>query len=338
MKNTFVTFSILSSLLVADAGAQAFTNFIRQIQINSGTEWQVNVAQTGEQLSPLAIDPGGARFELWTVRNSSFTDYLLDHKYVGTYVPQATIVIESEDPYVTLSRTRADRPFTVVMTLVGMSTDPSAPQAARMVKLQHHVQSSGAGGVGIEIERDDANLLGDGYIEENGTFTFEYSLTYVPGTNRSKVRGEERFTVMSLPDYQAPESQLASRYIQIWPVADASISGIVEDQSLRFSSPSITLNLNDLYPDSRTYAQLYPGPPQLGTIGIIVPGSAVVINDAVPQNRVLILDDWDSVIEESGEWTMELLTETPFGVDRLDYVTFTINRNIEVNGTVTTVE
>ena len=75
-----------------------------------------------------------------------------------------------------------------------------------------------------------------------------------------------------------------------------------------------------------------------GTATPAVSGSAVVVNHAIPQNRVLVLNEWDSVIEESGLWTMELLTETPFGIDRLHYVTFTINRDIEVNGTVTTVE
>jgi hypothetical protein len=35
---------------------------------------------------------------------------------------------------------------------------------------------------------------------------------------------------------------------------------------------------------------------------------------------------------------MELLTVTPFGVDRLDYVSFTLDRTIQFNGSVTTQE
>jgi hypothetical protein len=143
---------------------------------------------------------------------------------------------------------------------------------------------------------------------------------------------------MSLDDYQAPAAQLAAAEIQIWPVADGSIAGMANSEQIRFATPQLTLTLNDLYPDSRTYAQVYKGAPALGTVGMIVPGSAIVINGALPQDRVFVLNGWDSIIEESGDWTMELLTETPFGIDLLDTVTFTINRDIEVNGTVTTVE
>lgn len=319
------------------AVAQTYTNFIRQVQVFSNAEWQVPVAKEGQQLSPLAIDPGGARFELWTVDGVEVKDYLLDHKYVGAYVPQASVAIETEDPYVTIPRTRADRPFTVKITLNGMLTDPSAPLAARVVELQQHVQSYGTG-VGIGLDRDQATLLGQGYIGQNGTYVLSYPLNNIPGADRSKVRGEERFTINSLPDYQAPASQLSSKYVQIWPVADGSIAGIEDAQQLRFTVPPITLTYNDLYPDSRTYAQIYKGAPSLGTVGEVVGGSAVVISDAIPQDRTLVIGDWDKTIFESGQWTIEVLTETPFGTDRLDYVTFNINRDLSVNGAVTTVE
>lgn len=39
-----------------------------------------------------------------------------------------------------------------------------------------------------------------------------------------------------------------------------------------------------------------------------------------------------------GVWTMELLTSTPFGIDRLAHVTFTVDRTISVNGSVTTID
>ena len=328
----------LSCTLAAPvAKADSYINFIRQVQVFSTAEWQVPVAQSGQQLSPLAIDPGGARFELWTVENSTLADHLLDHKYVGAYVPQASVVIETEDPYVTIPRTRADRPFTVTVTLNGMLTDPSAPLAARMVKILQHVQSYG-NGVGVGLDREQATKLAEGYIGQNGTYVLNYPLTNLPGADRSKLRGEERITINSLPDYQAPESQLASKYVQVWPVADGSIAGIEAGDQLRFSTPTLTVTLNDLYPDSRTYAQIYKGSESLGTVGAVVPGSAVIINDAIPHDRVLTIENWDQVIDSSGTWTLEVLTETPFGTDRLDYVSFSINRDLTLNGTVTTVE
>lgn len=338
MKILTFTLASLSLGTVADAQSAArWANFIRQVQTVSNAEWQVPVAQEGQQLSPLAIDPGGARFELWTVKNADLTDYLLDQKYVGTYVPQGTITIYSEDPYVTRIRTRADRPFAVNIRLAGLLTDPSAPPAARMVKLLHHVQSYGTG-IGVGIDPDEAALVGQAYMNQNGDTLLNYTQTFIPGADRAKVRGEERFTVNSLPDYQAPELQISSETIQIWPVADGSISGIEDGDQLRFGTPPITLTLNDLYPDSRTYAQVYPGPPVLGTVGSVAEGSVIIVNGAAPLDRTITVADWDSVIDESGQWTIELVTQTPFGIDRLDYLTININRDIEVNGSVTTVE
>ena len=160
----------------------------------------------------------------------------------------------------------------------------------------------------------------------------------MPGSDRSKLRGEERFSIFSLADYQAPASQLASQYIQIWPVADGVISGISTNQSIKNAMPAVTLAYNDLYPSSTTYAQVYKGSPVLGTAGTVVPGSALVINDSVPTSRVLSLSTYDSVLTSDGQWTMEILTVTPFGTDRLAYITFYLDRTIQMNTTVTTIE
>jgi hypothetical protein len=335
-------FAALSFLLPQSLLAQngsTFTNFIRQVQLPDGPDWDVGVAASGAVLSPLAIDPGGARFELWTVKASPLTDYLLDSRYVGTYVPLGQATVRSEDPYTTIPRTRADRPFWVDVSINGLLSDAGAPDAAKNMKFLHHVQSYGAGGTGLTINRDLATLNSQVMMSQNGTQTLTYVVNSVPGANRAKVRGEERFTLFSLPDYQVPEgSQLSSSFIQIWPVADGSLAGITNNQMIRFSLPVVTVTLNDLYPSSHTYAQVYKGAPQLGTTGTIVPGSSLVINDTVPVSRVLTLSAYDSVFDEDGQWTMELLTETPFGVDRLQFVTFHLDRTIQMNSAVITVE
>lgn len=338
MKPKHYAFLLFTLVGIHAAEGEIWTNFIRQVQVNSGTEWDVAAARKGQELSALAIDPGGARFEVWTVANNAGQDFLLDQKYVGSYVPQATVAISSEDPYQTAVRTRADRPFTVTMDIDGIVTDPSAPMAARMVKICRYVQEYGPDGNELTIDRDDATLYSQGYDNSNGSHVFQYPLSSLPGDDRSKLRGEETFTVYSLPDYQVPELVLSTRRLQVWPVADGSISGLQNGDSLRFNAPQLTITLNDLYPDSRTFAQVYKGGPSLGTEGVTLPGSAVVVYDAVPADRVLVLDDWDTVIDSSGQWTMEVLTQTPFGIDRLAYVSFSINRDITVNGTVTTIE
>jgi hypothetical protein len=334
-------FAFLALVATAPLPAQngsSFTNFIRQVQLPTGVEWDMGVATVGESLSPLAIDPGGARFELWTVKATPLTSYLLDSSYVGTYVPIAQVAIRSEDPYATIPRTRADRPFYVDIAVSGLLSDAGAPLASRSLKFLHHVQSYGASGTGVGINRDLATLNSQVSMDQNGTQTLTYVINSVPGTNRAKIRGEERFSFFSLADYQAPESQIASQFIQIWPVADGALAGISDHQHIRFSLPVVTLTMNDLYPTSHTYAQVYKGAPELGRVGTIVPGSSLLVNDTIPNSRILVLSDYEEVFDDDGQWTMELITETPFGVERMDHVTFTLDRTIQMNGTVTTVD
>jgi hypothetical protein len=343
MKNHLIRISTLLFAAGGTAFGQAsdyFTNFVRQVQLPSGVIWDASIPPTGEQLSPLAIDPGGARFELWTVQSDPLTVYLLDTKYVGTYVPMADVIIRTEDPYTytAIPRTRADRPFIVDITVNGLLSGETDPEASKSVKLLRHVQSYGVGGTGEGIDRNQAILLHQVSLVNNAIHRLSYTVTSIPGADRSKVRGEERFSVFSLEDYMAPESQLSSMFVQIWPVADGTISGLAQNQMIRFQLPQVTLTLNDLYPDSRTYAQVYKGELQDGVTGIVVPGSGPILYQSFPENRVVVLDDWDSVITEDGRWTMELLTVTPFGIDRLAYVSFDVDRTIEMNGTFTTIE
>ncbi|MFD2255136.1 hypothetical protein ACFSSA_00470 [Luteolibacter algae] len=345
MKFPEISTACLLALLSFSAGKaenEDFQNFMRQVQLpydgSEGIVWNVPVESSGEQLSPLEINPGGARFELHTVLSDPFKGYLLDTKYVGAYVPVAEVQIRTEDPYETIPRTRADRPFYVQITTNGMRNGADDPEASKKVKVLHHVQSYGIGGDGSGVDRTQAILHGQGYIESNGEHTLSYLVSSVPGADRSKIRGEERFSVYSLEDYQAPESHLDSLFVQIWPVADGQITGIEQGQLIKFEAPPINISVNDIYPSATIYAQVYQGDQNLGTEGAVVPGSSVVVNEAVPQSRILQLQEWDHVITGDGKWTLELLTSTPFGIDRLDWITFEVDRTISVNGSVTTVE
>ena len=340
--NLFLLLSMMAASVITahgQAGA-TYTNFVRQVQMPSSVIWDSTVIPEGEQLSALAINPGGARFELWTVKNDPLTVYLLDTRYVGTYVPQADVVIRTDDPtiYNGVPRTRADKGFIVDITTSGLRTAADAPVASKSVKLLRHVQSYGATGDGVVIDRSQATLLNQVSLVNNAIHRLNYTVNQVPGADRSKIRGEERFSVYSLEDYQSPSAQIASRFVQIWPVADGTLTGIVNNQLIRFTAPTVTFTYRDLYPDSRTYAQVYKGNPVLGTSGEIVPGSALVINDSIPVSRVLSLTNYDSVFTSDGRWTMEILTVTPFGTDRLAYISFDLDRTINLNTTVTTIE
>jgi hypothetical protein len=337
--------TILPALLLAVSGqwlgAQGlYSHFIRQVQMPSGVQWDVPVTLTGARNSQLSIDGGGARFELWTVLSSPVASYLLDTRFVSTYAPVAEVAITSEDPYRVLPRTRADRPFQVTVQVQGLLNQTGAPEASMAVKFLRHAQSYGPLGVGENLDRSQATLINQSLITRNGPETLSYTINSVPGANRAKVRGEERFSVYSLADPASlsPESQIASRHIQIWPVADGSITGVQPGQKVRMQMPQLTFTVNDIYPGGMIHAQAYQGPAKLGTAGTLIPGTSYGPIGDVPENKIMVLDRYDSVFGKDGIWTVELLTTTPFGVDRLAHVSFEIDREITVNGNITTIE
>ncbi len=335
-------FALLALIVGGSATVQAqsftYTFFIRQTQMPGDVVWDAAVGQSGSQLSPLAINPNGARFDLWAVKSNPLTSTLVSTTYVQSYVPVATVNITSEDPYTTIPRTRADRPFTVTMTVQGLSNSASAPDPAKSVKLLRHVQAYTGSETGATINRSLATLLSQGSLTTNGTHTLSIAVTSIPGADRSKVKGEERFSIFSLADYQAPESQLASEFIQIWPVTTMTQTGLANGNVIKGVAPETVVTLTDLYPNSFTYAQVYPGAPQLGVEGTLVPGASIVVNGTVPVNNTIRLKDWDAYISTDGVWTLEILTETPFGLDRLGFTSFTVDRTLKVNGNVTSVE
>lgn len=340
--------SVSAVVAYGQAGA-VYTNFVRQVQMPSNVIWDSTVVQAGEQFSALAINPGGARFELWTVKAEPLTAYLLDTRYVGTWVPQADVIIRTDDPtiYNGVPRTRADKGFVVDVIIEGLRTDlPEAPVASKSVKLLRHVQSYGAGGDGVGIDRTQASLISQVSLVNNAIHQLSYTGNLIPGTPRGKVRGEERFSVYSLEDYQSPSSQIASRYVQIWPMSDGDISGIASNQVIRFAAPTVSFAYNDLYPDSRTWAQVYKGEAREGVQGAVVPGSWQPVFQGTPFTTTLTSQNYDNLLTSDGRWTMELVTETPFGIERvrkpgsndIAFVTFTVDRTIEVNSSVTTAE
>ena len=362
MKAILIRCILLGIVGGSNAYSQAtYTNFVRQTQMPSGVTWDASdtVAAAGSQLSTLAINPGGARFDLVTIKSTPLTEYALDSCYVGTYVPVAQVIVDTEDTYgkdltatgpvpvnlpAKLRRTRADRPFTVYVTITGLLSGATDPDASKSVNLLRHVQSYGTG-VGVGLDRTQATLKTQSSITTNGVQTLTYALTGIAGSNLKKLRGEERFSVFSLADYQAPSSQLATNFIQVWPVADGTMSGITQDQIVRFAMPAITISYKEIYPGSTVYAQVYKGERVTGKVGTVLPGSLKVNTGSEPLTELLTPTNYDSVFNTDGRWTIELLTITPFGTeymltaaDQPAFVTFTVDRTIEMNGTFTTIE
>ena len=99
MKALFLQLTSLLGLVLAPAAsAQSFTNFIRQVQGDSGVQWDATVAYQGTQASQLEVPLAGSRFELWTLLSTPLTSYLLDTKLVGAYVPSASVAVKVTTP------------------------------------------------------------------------------------------------------------------------------------------------------------------------------------------------------------------------------------------------
>ena len=72
----------------------------------------------------------------------------------------------------------------------------------------------------------------------------------------------------------------------------------------------------------------------MGVSGTVIPPSVITINDVTPQDRTFILRNWFEYVNEESEWTLEVLHTTPFGTERLAYVSFYVNMTISMCGQV----
>jgi len=327
-----------SAALPANANTSDYTFFIRQRMNPMGIEYDMQVESEGEGLAAFTIGTyNTSTFEFWAVNVTTARSYLLDTITAGALLPRATVAIRTEDRYAALPRTRADRPIYVDYTVTGLGSDPGYPDSLKGVNLLRHVQSYGATGTGDGLDRTQATLLSQTSVTSDGTQTATIAINEIPGANRAKVRGEERFSLFSQPvnftdpgsgtSYSAPPFSLDSQFVQIWPVADGSINGISQGQILGTGVPVLTFQVNDLYPDSFTWAQVYQGGPQDGVTGAMVPGSGITLNDSVPADRIVTLQNYGALFTSDGLWTMELLTRTPFGTDRLARVSFIVRQS-----------
>ena len=327
---------LLVAMMAAPALAgDTWVNFIRQNQVKSGVIWDMPVSPQGNSPSALTLEEDGALFQLWTIKQQDFKDYLLDQKMVGTYLPSAEIRIQTGDPYPHVHRTRADQPFTVEIEINGLLSGTGVPDAAKRVLAEHHLAPYGPGQTSIDPRIATGNTPADsGYISNNGTVTLNFTSSSLPASDPTLAMGEEHFVVHSLPDLDAPQTQIASNYVQVWPVASGSISGISPGEFVRFTTPPLQIHLDNLYPSSTTYLQIYPGAPRLGTEGQKIDGTILVLDQDTKEDRILSIDDWGGNLDAEGDYTMELVTETPFGTERLSYLTFEVDRVLAVNAQI----
>jgi hypothetical protein len=336
MKKLITLSALLPAVLHADT-ADDYVNFIRQVQQDTGVEWDVAVAQEGTLLSPTGVSVDGSFFQLWSIHNTTVTEYLLDEQFVTAYTPNATVEIQTTDPYGPVRRTRVDQPFQVKVTVTGLLDPsdpayPTAPDASKMVDYSHSTFLYPDGAHSLEeIDNPVGVLLEEGTMDGNTTATVTFSMTNLNGADLTQVEGEEVFTVSALADFGVSATVLDSRRVQIWPIAQGELNGL--DSSAYYEDvPPVSVALVDLYPSSTTWVRVYPTskPNQAKN----VTSSYVVIEDSIPQDRSFMVRDLDEFCTVEGYHTVEILHETPFGIDILWSGSLRVDRTVEFNGTL----
>jgi hypothetical protein len=343
------THLLLGALLCSHvfAAGEGFTNFVRQTQQGTGVVWNMPVSPTGSSASQLLLESGGSLFQLWTIEQATAAEYLLDQKVVGAYLPKADIVITTvdpnRDPVTGAPRTRADKPFTVKTTVSGLLSGINLPTAATKVLWEQHLASfSGNVNSITPAQATSGTPKTSTYLTANGTTTVSAGATSLPPVNgiASKAKGQEHFVVHALADGALSQSQIASAYVQVWPTSSGEIIGVTDNQRVRSKPPTLTIKAKDLYPESRTYLQVYEGGQMLGTKGTLMSRELDYPNtqniSVSPQD--FTIEDYDQYFKKDGTYTIELITETAFDSTRLDWVTFVLDRNLEIRAQITGID
>ncbi len=330
MKLASLTLTFALAALHAFAAGESYVNFVRQNQQGTSVVWDMPVAAKGAAPSALSIDNGGSLFQLWTIEQSKTKEYLLDQKVVGAYLPTADIKITTLDPHAAFPRTRVDQPFTVSIEVAGLLTGVGLPDAATKVLMERHIEKYPVGQTSLVPSVVQSNApLSTGYISANGKTVLKFPASSLTSSDPTKATGEEHFVVHALSDGSLSQSQIASAYVQVLPVASGAIIGITPGQQYRYQIPVVQLNLNDLYPRSDTYFMLYEGTQING-----VPGTIVTSFPAPDRCETLIIkaNDLTDRITKDGTYTVALMSTTVYGSELLcDPVTFSVKRSLSVN-------
>lgn len=337
MKRTLITLLLFPALCHAQQG---FLNQIVQTH-EDGTVHMITPLEAAGTSTDAEGVVGSSVFRLWTIRLSDNVEYLLDEKTVSSYHPQATVKITTGDPYALIPRTRVDQPFSIEYEVSGLVTDdPSVQDAAKSVVFDHRITQYAAGasevaaGAHYDTHEHDP-------VTENSTHRINNVLTQIQAADLTRARGEEIITIYANPDFGVGEgaTMLASKRIQIWPIARGTVSGI--DTTLEYTKiPEVSVSLTDLYPNSTTYLRVYGGPPAAApTNPVNINTSYVIVDDVKPVNRSYNVSSINERILLDGKYTVELIHETPFGADLLDQIyPLQVKRAIKVNGNINSSE
>lgn len=332
MYNFFKTAATLLICTLSAANGANYSNFIRQERQETNVVWDMPVNSNGTGPAALMVQEGGALFQLWTIEQATAKDFLLDQKLVGAYLPKGEITIHTQDSYNGIPRIRVDQPFSVDFQVSNLLNGPNIPIAATKVLAEHHLAPNPDGSLAITLAQAISGApFASGYIATNGITTVKYAASSLPANDPRKARGEEHFVLHALSDGNFSQTHIATAFLQVWPIATGEIKGITSGELIRGIPPTLTMSTKDLYPRSNTILRIHSSGTQIGAAGVSIPGSELVLDQEFPVSRNLTVDDYGKLFDSDGPYRIDLLTETPFGTERLDSVSFTVNRSLRIN-------
>ncbi|MDB6116936.1 MAG: hypothetical protein JWO08_717 [Verrucomicrobiaceae bacterium] len=332
--------------------------WVRQTDLATGQIYDTPVIGTGgAYTAPVRVNETGSLYQLFARGTAWDTNiYLLDTKIIGAYNPLATLSITSEDSYVRgdlaagtyVRRTRADRPFSIDLHVSGL-VNGSASTAERSVYFAVHGRNYDPL---TYSALDQPRYLQHECNVENGDVHLGPAYHELTSPTMSTGCGEQCYTIVRYAGYQVPDTILVEPTIEIWPVPTAAVTTVTSAKVFIDRIPTVVLTLKHLYPDSRTYAQIYAGRAALGTVGTVIEGTErrygrhynpdqVDEPTNVPQDVAISMEDLSTYAAADGAYTLEVITETPFfnrAPERLLSVTFEVDRVISSRGQLSTAE
>ena len=310
---------ILSALFAALSmtNLHADQDFILQdVVINGATvSYMLPVIGNAGEVISKPVDADTSVFRLisvFTDGNGQTQTLQLDSKSVGTMVPTAEITLSSRDTYGT-PRTRFDQPYGVQVKVGNLSANPSDPLTVRQVKVVRSYKLYDPATF-APYPGDAGKVFAETFLlTENKTFNLTDGTTGNGISPRldalenpnSFMMGEEIYTVYAGTTNQV----LATKKIQIWPIATAEILEINNDQTYTNVPLNTAVKYHNLYPGSAAYVQV-----RIGDQDVIINASAISYDGNVkePQTQQLPLTELNTLISQDGVYVIKAFTITPF--------------------------
>lgn len=354
-----VVLGCLALAVAAQGQSSSSQAWVRQTDLEFGLVYDMPVAGTGisDYMAPLPVDESGAKFELFAKGTAWDTKvYLLDTKIIQAYSPAASMVVTSDDPYVRgdlasgnyVRRTRCDHPISLSITVSGLVSGST--------ELSETAVYLGVKGINYDPANysalDQTEYLISEYNLGNGTLDLGPLYHELTAGGLTNACGEQSYTFVRYASDGIPDTIIAQPKVEIWPLATATVENITAGQVFNDRIPPVVFTLKHLYPDSRTYVQIYSGPAALGTAGTVVDSTIRTFGryynptqpgepTNVPQDLLVSVDDMSNYASTDGIYTVEVLTETPFNgrnAERLLTVTFEVDRVISSRGQLSSSE